>query len=87
MGGGECYVPEPGQGIPALHGREALGAAAGIVAVGHVVHHLRVGIESRVDEAHGAFAGRDALLVDEVDDGAEGRRRCCTRRDVVSYLC
>lgn len=43
---------------------EAFSAAADVRAIGDIIQHPRVRVERRVDEADGAFACDEALLVD-----------------------
>lgn len=61
-------------GIPALHRREAIRAAAWVISCCDVVQGLRVGIEHGVDETHRTLALIDALLIDVRDDRSHSRR-------------
>ena len=51
--------------------RESIRPAAGIRPVGDVVQRIRIAIEHRVQEPHGALAGGNALLDDAVDHRRE----------------
>lgn len=55
-------------------GREALGSAARVGAVGDVVQRPGIGVEGWVDKTHRAFTDCEPLLVDAVDDRGEDRR-------------
>ena len=61
--------------IPPRHGLEAGRAAARVRTVGNVVQDLRVLVQDGVDEADGALARVQALVVDASNNrGEDGRR-------------
>lgn len=58
-------------GIPSLAGIEARGTASGVVADSDIVKNSRVGVQRGVDEADGALARSDTLLVDAIEDSSK----------------
>lgn len=58
-------------GIPSLDSWEAIGATAGVGAVGDVVEHFRMPVQHGIDEAQRTFTHGNAFFDDAVDDGGK----------------
>lgn len=61
---------------------ETVRAAAGIATSSNVVEHVRVGVQSGIDEADGALAGLHALAVDEAEQRRDGRGGAARAEDL-----
>lgn len=67
---------EPGHGVPARSGGEALRAAAGVAALGDVVERRGASrVQHGVEEAERGLALVEELVIEKRDDCREGGRR------------
>ena len=67
---------QPRHRIPSRYGRKPRSPTSLIAARRDIVQHAWIRIECRIEEADSALSAVNALLVDERDDTAQGRRGC-----------
>lgn len=62
---------ETSDGVPSSASTESVGVASRVRTAGDIVESTGVGVQEGVEEAEGALASRDELVVKERDDGGE----------------
>ena len=61
--------------IPARHSLEPFGPTPLVTSNCNIIEHARIFVQNRVQKSKCPLPDGDALVVDECDDGGEGRRR------------
>lgn len=70
------WRPVASDRVPARTGRKALSTAARVPSNRHIVEHLWVLVDDRVQEPYRALALLQSLLIQQIDDAGEDGSRC-----------